>query len=281
MTGVAVAALLSDGRLHLQHGPIDLIVEAKGTAENVQVAYQSMTKRFSSVLDELVPELKELRQDVSAKQDVQSAIAQRMLNAARKFSDVFVTPMAAVAGSVADEIVETGWMSASLRMLCVNNGGDIAFRVSPGEEVVVGVAKSIVDATLFGRLHFSFESKVRGVATSGFGGRSKTFGIADAVTVVSSCAADADVAATLIANQVSLADHPQIKVVAANLIDDSSDLGSRLVTASVGELSDFDIEVALESGAKMAKTLIAKTEIEGVFIALRGRVRSVGKFEFR
>ena len=30
MTGAAIAAVLEDGRLHLQHGPIDLIIDAKG-----------------------------------------------------------------------------------------------------------------------------------------------------------------------------------------------------------------------------------------------------------
>jgi len=34
----AVAARLSDGRLHLQHGPIDLIVEAFGAADEVERA---------------------------------------------------------------------------------------------------------------------------------------------------------------------------------------------------------------------------------------------------
>lgn len=187
--------------------------------------------------------------------------------------------MAAVAGSVADEIAEVGWRSSSLTKLYVNNGGDIAFRVTQGEEIVVGVAKSVIDSTLIGRLHFSSNSNVRGVATSGFGGRSRTFGIADAVTVVGSCAADADVAATLIANQVSLGDHPQVKSVAANSIDESSDLGSRLVTSSVGELTEQEIETALDNGAQMAKVLCSDATINGAFLALRGSVRSVGKFD--
>lgn len=281
MTGAAVAAVLKDGRLHLQHGPIDLIIEANGDQENVNIAYHAMTTRFATVLDELVLELKSLRQEVSIVHDVKGSIAARMLNAAKKFDDVFVTSMAAVAGSVADEIVEIGWTSSSLKKLYVNNGGDIAFRVGSGEEVVVGVAKSVIDPTLIGRLHFSLNSNVRGVATSGFGGRSRTFGIADAVTVVSSCAADADVAATLIANQVSLGDHPQIKVVAANSLDESSDLGNRLVTSSIGELTRQEVETALDNGVQKARALCSRGTIEGAFLALRGSVRSVGKFDYK
>jgi len=280
VTGAAVAAFLSDGRLHLQHGPIDLIIEANGDAKEISIAYDAMAKRFETVLDELVPELKSLRQEVSSADNAKSPIAKRMIIAARKFNDEFVTPMAAVAGSVADEIVEIGWTSSSLKKLYVNNGGDIAFRVGSGEQVVVGVTKSVIDPTIIGRLHFSANSNVRGVATSGFGGRSRTFGIADAVTVVSTCAAAADVAATLIANHVSLGDHPQVKVIAANLIDESSDLGDRLVTSSVGNLTKQEIETALDKGEHRANELYAKQLISGAFLALRGSVRSVGKFDF-
>jgi len=280
VTGAAVAAFLSDGRLHLQHGPIDLIIEANGDAKEISIAYDAMAKRFETVLDELVPELKSLRQEVSSADNAKSPIAKRMIIAARKFNDEFVTPMAAVAGSVADEIVEIGWTSSSLKKLYVNNGGDIAFRVGSGEQVVVGVTKSVIDPTLIGRLHFSANSNVRGVATSGFGGRSRTFGIADAVTVVSSCAADADVAATLIANHVSLGDHPQVSAVAANLIDESSDLGGRLVTTAVGDLTNYEIESALDKGEHRANELYSKQLISGAFLALRGSVRSVGEFSY-
>lgn len=280
MTGAAVAAFLSDGRLHLQHGPIDLIIEANGDAKEISIAYDAMAKRFETVLDELVFELATLREEVSSADNAKSSIARRMIIAARKFNDEFVTPMAAVAGSVADEIVEIGWTSSSLKKLYVNNGGDIAFRVDSGGEVVVGVTKSVIDPTFIGRLHFSADSNIRGVATSGFGGRSRTFGIADAVTVVSSCAADADVAATLIANHVSLGNHPQVKVIAANSVDATSDLGDRLVTSSVGNLTKQEIETALDKGEHRANELYAKQLISGAFFALRGSVRSVGKFSY-
>ena len=280
MTGAAVAAFLSDGRLHLQHGPIDLIIEANGDAKDISIAYDAMAKRFETVLDELVPELATLRKEVSSADNAKSSIARRMIVAALKFNDEFVTPMAAVAGSVADEIVEIGWNVISLSKLYINNGGDIAFRISPGHELTVGVAKSVTSSALLGRLHFSANSNVRGVATSGFGGRSRTFGIADAVTVVSSCAADADVAATLIANHVSLGSHPQVSAVAANLIDESSDLGGRLVTTAVGVLTNYEIKSALDKGEHRANELFAKQLISGAFLALRGSVRSVGEFSY-
>ena len=55
-------ALLPDGkRLHLQDGPIDLIVEAKGAAADVRAAYEAAARRFAGLLDELCEELSELR----------------------------------------------------------------------------------------------------------------------------------------------------------------------------------------------------------------------------
>ncbi len=40
-------AMLADGkRLHLQDGPIDLIIEAKGTAADIRAAYQAASRRF-------------------------------------------------------------------------------------------------------------------------------------------------------------------------------------------------------------------------------------------
>jgi len=281
VTGAAIAAVLADGRLHLQHGPIDLIIDAKGGQREVDIAFAAMSNRFITILDELVVELADLRRDIRVGYEAKGPVAKRMVNATRRFDDVFVTPMAAVAGSVADEIVEAGWRSAKLKTLYVNNGGDIAFRLAKDEEFIVGVAKSVVDASLIGRLHLSYESTARGIATSGFGGRSRTFGLADAVTVLSSSAAEADVAATLIANEVSLGDHPEVQRVAANSLDESSDLEDLLVTSSVGHLTNTEINDALAHGVRRAEVLCKRTRIEGVFLSLRNSIRSVGKFEYR
>ena len=61
------ANLLPDGRrLHLNHGPIDLIIEAFGEAAEVRAAYEQATARFQTILTELVEELPELRSAASA-----------------------------------------------------------------------------------------------------------------------------------------------------------------------------------------------------------------------
>ncbi|RZI38242.1 UPF0280 family protein, partial [Herbaspirillum sp. HC18] len=62
MTRLPQIALLSDGRrLHLQDGPIDLIVEARGRADEVRAAHEAAACRFTGLLDELCAELPELR----------------------------------------------------------------------------------------------------------------------------------------------------------------------------------------------------------------------------
>jgi hypothetical protein len=42
----ARSARLPDGRLHLQHGPIDLVIEAFGAPDEVVRAYDQATARF-------------------------------------------------------------------------------------------------------------------------------------------------------------------------------------------------------------------------------------------
>ena len=102
MNAGAQVRMLDDRRLHLHHGPIDLIIEAFG--RDWQRALKAAEVRFDSILNELVAELPLLRTplgDVRPK----GAVAQRMAAAVKPFSDMFVTPMAAVAGSVADEVL--------------------------------------------------------------------------------------------------------------------------------------------------------------------------------
>src|SRR5512134_9243 len=98
----ARAAMLPDGRrLHLRHGPIDLIVEAWGKADEIRAAYAQAISRFQTVLDELVAELPMLRRPVdSAPPQVWGSVARRMVAACQVHTGVFVTPMAAVAGAV-------------------------------------------------------------------------------------------------------------------------------------------------------------------------------------
>jgi uncharacterized protein len=246
-----IAAFLPDNRLHLQHGPIDLIIEAFGAHDEVGRAYRQAIDRFDDILPTLVRELPLLRRPVGdAYPLLQGPVARRMAEAVWPHRAVYITPMAAVAGSVADEMLQAMLSGRALDKAYVNNGGDIAFHLSAGHELRAGI---FVDA-LDGAVRLTHDSPVRGIATSGWGGRSFSRGIADSVTVLAANAAAADAAATIIANAVN-ADHPAIERQPAHDLDPDSDLGALLVTTKVGSLPAEVIDQALERGAAEAHRL--------------------------
>jgi uncharacterized protein len=260
----AVAAMLPDGRrLHLQHGPIDLVIEAD--AGRRDAAYALAARRFRSVLDELVAELPVLRRPVEAGA-VSGPVARRMEAACLPHRPAFVTPMAAVAGAVADEILSVMAGVPGLRKAWVNDGGDVALHLTGGERFVAAMAG--------GQVTLSATDPWRGVATSGWRGRSHSLGIADAVTVVAQTAAAADVAATLIANAVDLPGHAAIARRPALELAPDSDLGDRLVTVDVGPLGDAEVAEALGRGLAAAQDMRARGLIGAAFLTLNDQSRA-------
>jgi ApbE superfamily uncharacterized protein (UPF0280 family) len=184
--------------------------------------------------------------------------------------------MAAVAGAVADEILACMAGEAPLRRAYVNNGGDIALHLAPGESFSVGLIDRPDRPSLFGRTRIRAEDGVRGIATSGWRGRSFSLGIADAVTILARTAADADAAATAVANAVDLPGHPGIVREPACDLQPDSDLGARPVTRAVGRLSAIEIDEALERGAAAAERLAAAGLIGAAALHLQGVTRTAG-----
>ncbi len=274
----AVQPLAGD-RLHLQHGPIDLVLRAWGAASAVREAYDAAIARFQTVLPELVGELAELRKPMAEKPQVKGPVAQRMVAACRPHAGVFVTPMAAVAGSVADEILGVMVEAAPLDRAFVNDGGDIAVHLTEGETLEVALAADFSRGpvpSLNGRLSLSHGDGIGGIATSGAQGRSFSLGIADSVTILARDAASADVAATLIANAVD-ADHPAVERQPATALDPDSDLGDRLVTTAVGPLPGAVIAAALAAGLARAEQLQRRGLIFDAALVLQGESRILGK----
>lgn len=279
MTRRPQIALLADGkRLHLQDGPIDLIVEASGCEVDVRAAYDAAARRFTGLLDELCAELTELRRAADpARTDLKGVIARRMYAAVAPFaSDCFITPMAAVAGSVAEEILRAMLAVAPLDRAYVNNGGDIALHLAGGEQFTVGLLDRPDAAGVMRAMTIDADDTIRGLATSGRHGRSFSLGIADAVTVLARTASQADAAATVIANAVDLPGHPAILRTPADALQPDSDLGDRLVTRDVGALTESEIEAALEAGGRRARQLLAAGLIEGAALRLLGETIVVG-----
>jgi len=257
----AARARLSDGRWHFQHGPIDIVIGADGEAEALDAAHAAAWARFETVLGELVAELPLLRRPVRGPCPLQGAIAQRMWLACRPYHARYITPMAAVAGAVAQELIGA-YRRAGVRRAWVNNGGDIALHLADGESARVGVfsdlaaldPRHIDDLPVDGAFAVDAAMPVRGIATSGWRGRSHSLGIADSVTVLAKTAAMADAAATMIANEVNL-DDPRIERRPACELKDDSDLGEIPVTVHVPELDAAQREAALAAGARRAREL--------------------------
>src|SRR5690242_14242600 len=278
MNSRAQMRLLPDGRrLHLHDGPIDLIVEASGEIGEVERAYRAACARFETVLDALCGELPFLRQRCTPDSVLpRGSIARRMMAAVLPYANqCFITPMAAVAGAVAEEILSAMVASAQLSRAYVNDGGDIALHLTEGEKFVAGMIERPDRPSLFGTTTLASENPVRGVATSGWRGRSFSLGIADAVTVLADRAAAADAAATIIANAVDLPGHPAVVRAPACELSPDSDLGARLVTQAVGELNAMEVNLALEHGAQMANRLRKMGLIRAAALCLQGETRSV------
>jgi hypothetical protein len=399
----ARAAMLPDGRrLHLQDGPIDLVIEAFGSAAAVQAAYAAAMRRFDGLLDELCSELPLLR--APARPDgtaLTGVVARRMFAAvaphagkagrptapsatsepaaalptgvipglvpgihataphpqrgrlgrgmdprhkawddperferlgvdagsggparfARQPSSgasrhllppsagegnraaPFITPMAAVAGAVADEVLVAMLAGAAaaevasgrargplaqtlLTRAYVNNGGDIAIFLAPGERFAIGLVDRpdrlrLEASALFARTELTAADGIGGIATSGWRGRSFSLGIADAVTVLANDAAAADAAATMVANAVDLPAHPAIVRVPACEVQPDSDLGDRLVTRGVGALTAGEIEAALAAGVAVADDLVRRGLIAGAALHLAGETRIAGDLAAR
>jgi ApbE superfamily uncharacterized protein (UPF0280 family) len=274
----AVARLLPGAalglpRLHLQDGPIDLVIMAEGTPAAVETAYGAAQARFAGILDALCAELTILRADVRNGAVTVGPVARRMRAAVLPLSAWgFITPMAAVAGAVAEEVLGAMVAAATLDRAAVNNGGDIALHLSPGRSIAIGMVArpELGTPDLFGRFTLRQEDPARGLATSGRHGRSFSLGIADAVTVLARTASMADAAATVIANAVDLPGHPAVSRVPATSLQPDSDLAGLPVTTAVAALTPAEIAEALARGAAIAKGLRAKGLIERAALHLQG-----------
>jgi uncharacterized protein len=271
-------ARLPGDRLHLQHGPIDLVIGATGDGPEIGRACAAAQDRFQTILGELVGELQLLRQPLSGDDPppTESPVARRMIAACWPHRAVYITPMAAVAGSVADEIKAAMLAAApELRTLYVNNGGDIAVHAAQGETLRIGLVADLAKAAPEGIATITAESGIGGIATSGWRGRSFSLGVADAVTVLARGAAEADAAATIVANAVNV-DSPAVGRSPARSLDPDSDLGDRLVTTDVRALDVRLRTQALDAGLAAGRSLCKAGLAAAVYLALQGDVRIHG-----
>ena len=247
----------------------------------VEDAHENAWACFVPLLDELMQEWPVLRLPVQAHQPcpLQGAVARRMWLACSPWAaQHFITPMAAVAGSVAQSLIAS-YDRPGVARAWVNNGGDIALHLAPGQSARVGLYADLArlpvhgwgqDIPLDGAFDVTHAMPVRGVATSGWRGRSFSFGIADSVTVLAATAAQADAAASMIANAVNV-NHPGIVRQPAHSLRDMTDLGDLAVTVDVPQLPSSLVQQALQAGWQCARECQAQGWIAAAFLVCQGQ----------
>ena len=252
-------------------GPMRLIIQAwnqkqpqiklaRQAAEEA-ISYLERIARCRPQLSQPIPKIDGLSED---------DLASRMIASARAIGDEDLTPMAAVAGTIADAVAD--WLfKQGLTRVIVDNGGDIAIRLARGETATVGVRPQVNSPVISHVIHLDSGRPTWGVTTSGMGGRSLTRGIASAVTVLAANAAVADAAATAIANACFVEDRDIIQSPAEH-IDPYSDLAGIRVTTDVGPLSSNSIHMAVANARHKAEYLVQRDLIMGAFIVMENMI---------
>jgi uncharacterized protein len=213
------------------------------------------------------------------------AVCQSMVDSVRSIGDPDLTTMASVAGAIADAVAD--YLVQQIRSenrevrdikVIVDNGGDLAVRLSGKEKVKVGLRTDLNTTELSHTMTLDSKKESYGVNTSGMGGRSFTRGIASATTVLAPASSTADAAATAIANACFYEDK-NILQVPAGLIDPHTDIPNIPVTVRAVNLSPLTVKKALKAALDKADRFKSKGLIYGAFIACRGCIAMTRPFD--
>ncbi len=255
-------------------GPATLVVSGQKDGRPVtldRTAVETYVGRILCDIRENLPVLKQKAARIT-KAEWLSEAAQRMIRAVKAIDETTLTPMAAVAGTVADLVKEHLVGTHEFDFLSVNNGGDISVFNRPGRMMGIGIGDINRNVATPYVLKIAGGGSF-GLASSGFGGRSFTLGLADVVTVIAGTAALADAAATFIGNMTT-ADAPGIVRRKAREIDPLTDIPEEMVTVDRGDLHNGTVLAALRYGWEHAVRLKSAGVITDVLIILKGEMMS-------
>jgi hypothetical protein len=261
----------------VDYGPINMTIEAWSKLEPNPIACKTGALTAIKLLEELSQHLDMAKQPFSkiTPEDCNAKtipkVLQYMCKSVSDLAEDDFTPMAAVAGTFSDFVLQSALAAGADRVM-VNNGGDLSFAHGHCKKpFTIGLVADLVSGQITHTL-ISMQENIQnrgGAATSGIGGRSLTKGIASAVTCLATTSSKADAAATSIANATDC-EHSEIKKISANRVDAMTDIGDALVTCHVGKLPLKAKQKALENGMERANVLIKKKIIEGCFISVQG-----------
>lgn len=266
------------GQIYLEYGPLNMVIGGWRRGEPLSAELDEAAAVAVHHLEDLsrVPDRTGVSLSGEGKDKKTPVILDfppvfsYMCAAVKATGDHSLTPMAAVAGAIADLTVEalSGWGATKA---FVNNGGDIALEVGSEEKIVVGIVSSLARGEVTHTLALTSEECIGGVATSGYGGRGFTKGVADAVVILAGNARLADACATLVAN-ATLVETPEVLQVKAETLDPQTDLVGQMVTKEVRVLPPKIVEEALKKGERAALRLFEKGLIKGSFIFIQGEM---------
>ena len=259
-----------ENKLYIELGPTNLLVEV--VDKDKDKIFNYIIHSLPKILRQISSEIKYLKKCSENNHCFKFDITKKMYFSSKVFLPTFITPMACVAGAVSEQLLENTLSKFNPEKLLINNGGDIALFLKKKQSLRLLIAnKNEIVLTLDGNY------TTYGIATSGWRGRSLSLGIADSVTVIGHNAAIADAAATMIANDINILDHPNIKRKRALEIDDDSDLKETFVTTFVGKLSEKEIEDSLKKGKKTAEKYINDKIIFSALLNLKQKYMFLGK----
>jgi len=255
--------IMNDQRVFLNHGPIQMVLDisSKGLKESkiaIDVANRVM-EQFEKMLVYInEAKSKNIESEIP---DHYPEVLKKMMRAVRLVGDKSYTPLAAVAGSFSEFALERAIEQGAGRVI-INNGGDIALRDIEGNQILVGIPLTNDPSGRRIEIAITDSMGIRGICTSGFGGRSFTKGVADKAVALGYSASVADVCATFIGNETNVDDRSIVRAL-ADEIDSGTDLTGQLITLSVSGLSRESKLRALLNGYYAMEKLYNKNIIIG------------------
>ena len=263
------ATVLPGGSVLAESGPMRLVISASiGKVVQTKTALRAAEESYG-FLERVARHRKFLgRQFLETRQQIRDPLALKMISSVLAIGDEDLTPMAAVAGTIADEVADF-LFELGMTKVVVDNGGDVAIRADREDPVTVGIRPDVNDRAVSYVIGLDPDLRSHGVATSGLGGRSLTRGIASAATVVARTASLADAAATAVANASFLEDE-QVFRRPAEEIDPYTDIAGLDITVKVGPLSEEMKNRAVSQSIRRAEDLVQRGVILGAFVAVQG-----------
>ncbi|MFQ5486018.1 MAG: UPF0280 family protein [Desulfobacterales bacterium] len=262
---------LENGEVVAESGPMRLFISAfVGKVPQQQMCIRAAEESFKYL--ERLARLKNFlsKRSPGIRTDLKDPIAIKMIRSVQAVGNQKLTPMAAVAGTIADAVAEFLY-NRGMTKVVVDNGGDVAIRLKREACATVGIRPQIDAVEISNVIALDSRFFSWGVTTSGLGGRSLTQGIASAATIIARSASLADAAATDVAN-ASYIEDPEVIRIPSEKIDPNTDIPGFDVTIKVGPLSEEKKSLAISKAIGRAELLIKKGIILGAFIVVQGKV---------